>query len=391
MAELNCDNVGYMQVTLCGSGAIDNITYDSPILAEPEGDGYVEGTAGDDVIDASYTGDPEGDMIDSGDAILPGEGPQDDIVLAGAGNDTVIAGEGDDDVYAGSGDDTVDGGEGNDTIYGDGNLGSQTDLVREKFEWDEAPGYADEADTTGFTQDTGNVEVTFSIVDTNETPQIEFEDNSGNVDGIDTGDLGGADKNSGLALESNSNEECATVALDFSDAVQNVEFNINDIDHDSEVWIKAYDADGNEITVNLSGGAKLNVSGNHAASTGGGAEPSASDYNLQVTIPGPVARIEITHNQDGNSDSHVQITDVYYDTSVEVVDNGPDGNDNLSGGEGDDTIYGQGGDDVLTGGTGTNYLSGGAGDDTFIGGDGADTFAGAGVRTTLTTPVRMRR
>lgn len=376
LAELNMDNVGYMQVTLCGSGAIDNIVYDSPVLADPMGDGYVEGTAGDDLIDASYTGDPEGDMIDNNDAILPGEGPLDDIVLAGAGNDTVIAGEGDDDVYAGSGDDTVDGGAGNDTIYGDGNLGGQTELVREKFQWDEAAGYGDEVDTTGFTQDTGNVEVTFSIVNTNETPQIEFEDDAGNVDGIDTGNLGGADKNSGLALESDSYAECATVALDFSDEVQNVEFNINDVDHNSEVWIKAYDADGNEIQVNLTGGSHLTVSDGYAASQGGGAQPSSPDYNLQVSIPGPVARIEITHNQYGSDGSHVQITDVYYDTSVEIVDNGPDGNDTLSGGEGDDTIYGQGGDDVLAGDGGTNYLSGGTGDDTFIGGDGADTFRG---------------
>ncbi|WP_421704257.1 Hint domain-containing protein [Aliiroseovarius sp.] len=340
LAELNCDNVGYMQVTLCGSGAIDNITYDSPILAEPEGDGYVEGTAGDDLIDASYTGDPEGDMIDNNDAILPGEGPQDDIVLAGAGDDTVIAGEGDDDVYAGSGDDTVDGGEGNDTIYGDGNLGSQTDLVREKFEWDEAPGYADEADAGGFTQDTGNVEVTFSIVDTNESPEVEFEDASGNIDGIDTGDLGGADKNSGLGLESNSKDEGATVALDFSDAVQNVDFNINDIDYDSEIWVKAYDADGNEITVNLSGGSKVTVTGNHAESNGGDGQPSSDDYSVQVSIPGPVARIEIIHNQDGSDGSHVQVTDVYFDAIVEVVDDGPAGNDTLMGGEGNDTIYG---------------------------------------------------
>lgn len=88
----------------------------------PKLDGYVEGTAGADLIDYSYTGDPEGDRIDHNDAILGGEAPQDDIVLAGAGNDTVKAGEGNDDVYAGRGDDQVSGGRGNDRLFGeDGN------------------------------------------------------------------------------------------------------------------------------------------------------------------------------------------------------------------------------------------------------------------------------
>ncbi|MBW6506390.1 MAG: Hint domain-containing protein [Rhodobacteraceae bacterium] len=105
-----------------------------------QGDGIVEGTAGDDLIDLAYTGDPEGDMIDNNDALLPGEAPQDDIVLAGDGNDTVYAGEGNDKVYGengddelhgeagddllvgGAGNDTMQGGDGDDTLLGgDGN------------------------------------------------------------------------------------------------------------------------------------------------------------------------------------------------------------------------------------------------------------------------------
>ena len=42
------------------------------ILFAVGGDGTVEGTAGDDLIDANYTGDPEGDMVDNDDALLPG-------------------------------------------------------------------------------------------------------------------------------------------------------------------------------------------------------------------------------------------------------------------------------------------------------------------------------
>jgi len=82
-------------------------------------DGIVEGTSGNDIIDFDYVGDPDGDRIDHGDAILPGEGPNDDIVLAGDGNDTVYAAEGNDEIHGGEGNDNLNGGEGDDEIFGD--------------------------------------------------------------------------------------------------------------------------------------------------------------------------------------------------------------------------------------------------------------------------------
>ena len=83
-------------------------------------DGTVSGTAGNDLIDASYTGDPDGDVVDGNDAILAGDTGNDDLIEAGAGNDTIIAGDGNDDIFAGSGDDTVFGGTGDDSINGEG-------------------------------------------------------------------------------------------------------------------------------------------------------------------------------------------------------------------------------------------------------------------------------
>ncbi|MDR9395200.1 MAG: type I secretion protein, partial [Roseovarius sp.] len=130
------------------------------------GDGIVEGDSTDNRIDLAYTGDPEGDRIDNEDALLPGEGPQDDIVDAGAGDDTILAEQGDDDVYAGSGDDSVTGGAGDDLIYGDSNLpggihdGGDGGTERESFEWDEIDSLDDgiaPGDTV--TQNTGNVNV----------------------------------------------------------------------------------------------------------------------------------------------------------------------------------------------------------------------------------------
>lgn len=70
-------------------------------------DGVVTGTDGDDVIDVDYTGDPDGDLVDAGDAILPGMEGDDDGIVGGDGNDTITAGEGSDAVFGGEGDDVI--------------------------------------------------------------------------------------------------------------------------------------------------------------------------------------------------------------------------------------------------------------------------------------------
>lgn len=99
-------------------------------------DGIVEGTTGNDLIDAAYAGDPDGDMVDNNDAIL---GVVDeDVIIGGGGNDTIYGGaddesiegdgtlpaggaivsDGDDLIYAEGGNDTVSGGGGADSIFG---------------------------------------------------------------------------------------------------------------------------------------------------------------------------------------------------------------------------------------------------------------------------------
>ncbi|NUB43319.1 Hint domain-containing protein [Fertoebacter nigrum] len=71
-------------------------------------DGIVMGTMVGDLIDGAYTGDKDGDMIDAGDNIFPGNAPNDDIVEAGDGDDTVISGLGSDTVYGGNGNDLIE-------------------------------------------------------------------------------------------------------------------------------------------------------------------------------------------------------------------------------------------------------------------------------------------
>lgn len=82
----------------------------------PAPDYVVDGTAGDDLIDAAYLGDPHGDRVDAGDAA---DGSDDDVIRAGAGNDTVVAAAGDDTVHGGDGDDSLYGGAGDDSLLGD--------------------------------------------------------------------------------------------------------------------------------------------------------------------------------------------------------------------------------------------------------------------------------
>ena len=366
------------------------------------GNGIVDGTAQADLIDLSYTGDPEGDRIDNGDAIQPGLGPDDDIVDARGGDDTIMAGAGDDTVYAGSGADEVQGGAGDDVLYGDGNAPDAPGVTREVFRWELAPdpdGDEDEAEydddheddephdidegddlSGGFTQDTGHVTVSFNVLEQSAPVDTSFTEIEHDVDGVVT-DGDEADDESGLKSITYGKGNAARYELAFSEAVGNVSFSISDIDGDGVVSVKAFDADGNQIEVDLTGGDKLDlsdedgVSGDDTAdSEGGYGEADDGRYSVLVNIPGPVARIEIEHSQDGWDNSGVIVSDVFFD--VLNADTAEDGDDTLDGGDGDDVIFGEGGDDVLIGGAGDDSLDGGAGDDDIDGGDGADTVDG---------------
>ncbi len=417
-----------------GTVRISDIEFDAAPVIEP--DGYVDGTAGDDIIDVAYTGDPDGDMVDNNDAVLadpngsylPDAGDNDDWIRAGAGNDTVYAGDGNDLVMGGTGNDTLYGedgddqlcgqdgddtlvggagddylegmngndvaygGEGNDLITGDagndilyGDNGTSGTTVRESFEWDLAPdpdssGSIDDGDNLegGFTQNTGNVDVTFSVTNSSSASDTEFADNDQLVSGIVT-DGGAADDNSSLYSVLNGGSNSANYELGFSAPVDDVSFRINDVDGDGVVTVRAYDADGNQITVNLTGGSNVTmldtdgVAGNDTADSNGGyQEDTSGNYSVLVDIPGPVARIEVIHVQDGGNNSGINITDVFFDAPVASID----GNDTIEGGEGDDVIFGEGGDDTITGGAGADTISGGAGRDTIIGGNAGDTVDG---------------
>lgn len=295
-----------------------------------------------------------------------------DTILGNGGDDTIIAGAGPDLVSGGSGDDSIDGAGGNDTLYGDQSAALSGDPVRESFEWDQLT----EAQIDGSaTQDTGNVTVTYTRIQDTGNHESRLGTDNLNTSGINSGGET-VDGDSSLYSETDGQGNEGAFQWEFSDPVENVSFNVNDIDGDALVRITAYDMNGLPIPVSLVGGSGLTlidtdtVAGTDTADSNGGyANPNTSPYNLQVTIAGPVSRIVLEHDQNGPNNSGINVTDIYYDADVASIDTGEAGDDDIDGGEGDDLIFGQGGDDTIDGGPGDDVIYGdnGTGSGTTVG------------------------
>ncbi len=350
----------------------------------------VEGGSGDDLIDATYGGDPGGDAIDAYDY---SDGSNRDSVEAGAGNDTVIGGHGDD---------TLLGEDGNDLIYG--GYGGTTPLAyQEDLNWSLQGGDGTSV-AAGFTQTTGQMEVSVSFANTgnnNPTFTIETSDTL-YVDGGET-----FDTNSSLFLFGQGDAATSTTTIDFaattgadvSDEVENVAFRINDIDwgnnnHTDIVTVNAYDANGVPVTVTLTPGGGDTVSGNTITAEQVAESSASQGGSVLVEIAGPVQQIEIIYENGQFNTQGINVTDIEFDLIPQASDDdsieagggadtvfgedgsdtlgGGDGNDSLDGGDGADSIDGDGGDDTISGGSGDDTLDGGTGSDTLYGGDGDD-------------------
>jgi hypothetical protein len=289
-------------------------------------DGLVEGSSGGEVIDAGYVGDPEGDRIDNNDAVLPGEAPNDDIVLAGAGDDTVVSGDGDDEIYGGSGDDSIDAGVGDDFV--EGNAGKDTiygGLGNDTLYGDEPSEATDHFPT--WKQDISNVVFYF---DCDGDGEIDY---SVKIDGFPDG----GDKT----------------------------FVSNDLDVYYEQlrdYIIATDP-------KLGDGATV-----VGVSIKGGIQPTqyfavSDDTNGSDQDAGP------TMNTGPGNDATYQYGDFHcvYDPHSNP---GAGYDDKIYGGDGLDVIYGGGGDDLAEGGTGNDTVYGGTGNDTIVGDTGDDSLYG---------------
>ncbi|WP_413872005.1 Hint domain-containing protein [Albidovulum sp.] len=284
-------------------------------------DGYVEGTAGNDLINAAYI-EPVAngsDRIDNGDG-LSGAGTawQDDRVRAGAGNDTVLSGLGNDTVDGGTGTDSIDGGDGADSLFG--GTGTFADTILGGAGNDTIDGGDGDDSLSG---GAGADSILGGLGN-------DIVDGGTEADSIDGGD--GADSLFGGAGA-------------FADTILG--------------------GAGNDT---IDGG-----DGNDSLLGGAGADSILGGLGNDIVDGGTEA--DSIDGGDG-ADSLFGGAGVFADTILGGVGNdtidGGDGNDSLSGGDGADSVLGGAGNDSLDGGAGNDTLLFGAGDDTVLGGTGDD-------------------
>jgi len=324
-------------------------------------DGVVDGSGGEDSIDLAYA-DGQGQSVDS----------------AALGNhNTVAAGDGKDTAHGGMGSDTLDGGSGNDLIYGDyGDL----DRPVETMSWD-AVSPTDTDVSAGFTQTTGDVDVTFSFTsDGDNRPLFEVDTDFPQYRASDET----FSTTHALFLMGDGDGATSTTTIDFTsarnagaaDAVENLRFRINDIDwadagHIDVVTVNAYDAAGDPIAVSVTAAPGDTLSGNTITAGATEEEPADAAGSALIEIAGPASRVEIIYANAGTSTQGIWVTDLQFSAIP-----GAGSNDSLLGGKGDDTLHGEAGDDTLAGGDGDDSLVGGDGGDLFYGGAGSDTLVG---------------
>ncbi|UOA14612.1 MULTISPECIES: Hint domain-containing protein [Sulfitobacter] len=315
-------------------------------------DGYVDGTAGADLIDTAYTGDPDGDMIDNDDALLPGAEGDDDYVRAGDGDDTILAGDGDDIVEGGAGSDEVYGGDGDDMIT-TGNGDIAPDL-----------GYP-ESDSDSLSFDP----------DTDPENDRDYVDGGAGNDTISTGD----DRDT---IYGGTGDDVINAGIDddFVDGGDGDDRIVGGEGNDSLLGGAGNDTiyAGNDPDLGLD---VLDIPDEEDASNP--FTPDRNPTNGMDTVDGG-AGDDVIYGADDADLLRGGSGDDYIDGQIDDdIIEGNTGNDTLLGGQGDDSISGGQGNDMLYGGTGDDTLRGNRDDDYLEGGEGNDLLDGGGENDTL--------
>ncbi|WP_068309682.1 Hint domain-containing protein [Aliiruegeria sabulilitoris] len=402
LVDIDCEGVSKMEVDFAASGAIDDIAYSIDLPDNP--DGIVEGTAGDDYIDDAYTGDPEGDMIDNGDAILPGEGPDDDIVYAGAGNDTVRGGEGDDE------------------IWGD-RAQVENDSVTIMLGEGTTVSYPNKLFVYTIDPDTGEIS-NLEMLSSNALHEggnvYEYDVEPGAIVGVGIYSPDGTFLSSGYGsnvdLNSDGMEHTTLVGVgsdgevtiafedmgnlgdqDFNDVVVTVDlgnsgatFDNAHVDYSSDAPDPDDSAAGDDVLDGGVGDDEIHGGGGNDTITGGdGSDTVYGDdgddvidtSSTGIPLPdlgfGPYGPVpEIPADGDPTDDMDTVYGGAGNDTittgdDADYIDGG-EGDDTIDGGLDADTIFGGDGADTIIGGEGSDEIDGGAGDDVIYGGLGSD-------------------
>lgn len=322
---------------------------DASVVVNYASDGVVSGTSGNDTIDETYVGDPQGDVVDGADG-------NPDIIDGQAGNDSISSRAGADTVYGGSGNDTIEGNGGADLIYGDRTYDTQytsqsISINNASFEDDVlSDGNYIIGTLSGWTiegSDTGVWNPTSASIDV------------GTVTGQNVAYLyDDGDKISQVLSQQYQDGETYQFTLDIGDS---------------------YEESAN-FTINIYAGAT--VIGTYTGDTGDedrldSITVSTNGYSDNL-LDGEDLKLEIVFNSGGVLSVDAVTGEVL--TPIDP-DETPGGDDSLSGGAGSDTIDGGVGDDTISGGNqddtilmskGSDSVSGGAGNDTY------DANAGSG-------------
>ncbi|WP_298860960.1 choice-of-anchor L domain-containing protein [uncultured Sulfitobacter sp.] len=420
VSDTNGDGTGDAILIFPGNESLTLIGVPAAIFNDPEAleaigipmpNYIVEGTGGNDNIDASYTGDPEGDMVDTNDNAT---GTNADSIEAGNGNDTVTAGAGDDTVMGGTGDDLISGDAGNDLLDGeigddtiaggtgadtiDGAEGDDVIVLEDGFGNDSIDG----GQTTEATGDTLDLSATTTGVTVNLT---DADPEDGTVsDGTDTATfidieniiLGGGRDTVVLADGSGADTIQAFDLTDSGDGTTNDQLDVSGLTSDggttpvntNDVVVSDTNGDGTgDAILTFTGGESITLVGvlsSEVDSVAGLVSigiPIGPNYIVEGTSGDDLINAGYTDDPEGDMIDAGDALDGSDDDSVEAGA----GNDTISSGSGDDTVMGGDGNDYITAGSGNDVVFGEAGndvifgfggDDTLLGGDGADVING---------------
>lgn len=347
------------------AGSVTKVSFsdslDPPPVSPPQSDrdGIVRGSEGDDLIDQNYPDPWDADRVDNGDAIIAGDSPEDDRILAGAGNDSVYAGLGDDIVWGGAGNDVLHGDEGDDSLYGGQGADSVYGGVGDDVIDTSGP-IADQRPDIGYPG--------YYDADTDPNDDRDLVYGGAGADHITTGD--DAD-----TIYGGAGDDTIFAGFD-ADYVDGGEG--NDLIVGGEGADTIYGRQGDDLIygglddsfaelVDIPDDRDLRPHNNADLIYGGSGNDTIYGRDDADTIYGGSGDDLIY----GGIDDDSILGGVGHDTL-----HGDDGNDSLSGMAGRDLLFGGAGDDVLEGGFGRDTLYGGAGADTLYGGDGQDLLYG---------------
>ena len=371
-ADGTLQQAGNFQIYNGASAVIPNgLTYDNTNVNAR--DGIVEGTQGADSIDAGYTGDPNGDRIDANDAILPGDGPNDDVVYGYNGNDTIVAGVGNDEVYGGHHNDVIYGGTGDDTLSGDGQSytipgapGGTTQLVSNGTFSSNMNGWTTSIDPGNIGQTVnlaqgglgfGNYphfQSTWAFTQVNPAAgsslNIQFQYSEWDGAGQQIANSGAYVT---FSLRTNPYDPATAVPFTYLGNTVTSVF----MDGNTNSW-QTY-----ALSVANTTGVPLYLY--FDAQNSGNTNPVIDNVVVNSTSTASPA---VTVNPIGD--------DLIYGEAGNDLIHGDGANDTLFGGADNDSLYGDAGNDVLNGDAGNDLLSGGDGTDSLTGGTGSDTLYG---------------